>query len=97
MAPFNKAPNISITDTESNSISEKNIFNIPEWIKNNAKWWSDGIISDQDFVSGIEFMIKEKIIESPSITLTNEKLETESNQNLRNIPDSITPGISLIF
>jgi len=36
---------------------------LPDWIKNNAKWWSDGIISDKDFVSRIEFMIKNDIIE----------------------------------
>jgi len=35
---------------------------IPLWIKNNAGWWSDGQISDSDFLSGIEYMIKEKII-----------------------------------
>jgi len=35
---------------------------IPEWIKNNAKWWSEGQISDSDFVVGIEYMIKNDII-----------------------------------
>ncbi|HLC25119.1 MAG TPA: hypothetical protein VJJ25_05775 [Nitrosopumilaceae archaeon] len=35
---------------------------IPEWIKNNAKWWSDGEIDDKTFASGIQFMIKEGII-----------------------------------
>jgi len=36
---------------------------IPEWIRNNAAWWSDDIINDSDFVSGIQYMIKEKIID----------------------------------
>ena len=40
---------------------------IPSWIKNNAKWWSDGQIEDSDFVSGIQFMIKEKIINIPNL------------------------------
>jgi len=35
---------------------------VPGWIKNNAKWWAEGQIGDSDFVSGIQFMIKEKII-----------------------------------
>jgi aspartokinase len=35
---------------------------IPLWIKNNAGWWSEGQISDSDFLSGIEYMIKETII-----------------------------------
>ena len=34
----------------------------PNWIKNNAKWWSDGLISDSEFLNGIEFLVKEKII-----------------------------------
>lgn len=38
---------------------------IPEWIRNNAKWWSQGIISDSDFVGGIQHMIKQKIIRIP--------------------------------
>jgi len=40
---------------------------IPSWIKNNAKWWSDGQIGDSDFVDGIQFMIKEKIINTPNL------------------------------
>ena len=39
----------------------KNI-QIPLWIKNNAKWWSEGQIDDSDFLNGIEYMIKEKIV-----------------------------------
>jgi hypothetical protein len=35
---------------------------IPYWIKNNARWWSDDKISDNDFISGIEYLIKNKII-----------------------------------
>jgi len=35
---------------------------IPYWIKNNAGWWSAGSISDNDFLSGIEYLIKNKII-----------------------------------
>ncbi|MBM3895487.1 MAG: matrixin family metalloprotease [Thaumarchaeota archaeon] len=35
---------------------------IPLWIKNNAGWWSEGQISDSDFLSGIEYMIGESII-----------------------------------
>jgi len=35
---------------------------IPLWIKNNAGWWAEGQINDADFLSGIEYMIKETII-----------------------------------
>ena len=35
---------------------------VPEWVKNNAIWWSEGKIGDNDFVSGLQFLIKEGII-----------------------------------
>lgn len=35
---------------------------IPDWIKNNAKWWSDGLIGEDDFIKGIEFLIKSGIV-----------------------------------
>jgi len=50
-----------------------NNLKIPEWIKNNALWWSDNKISESEFVSGIEFLIKNKIILIPQIP------EPESN------------------
>ena len=38
---------------------------IPDWVRNNAKWWSEGSIADKDFASGIQFMIKGGIITIP--------------------------------
>jgi len=35
---------------------------VPSWIKNNAKWWAQKQIGDSDFISGIQFMIQQKII-----------------------------------
>ncbi|NWK06181.1 matrixin family metalloprotease [Marine Group I thaumarchaeote] len=35
---------------------------IPSWIKNNAGWWADDKINDGDFISGIEYLIENKII-----------------------------------
>lgn len=54
---------------------------IPKWVKNNAQWWSERNIDDSTFASGIEFMIKERIIQIP---------ETQKQQNKDNdatIPD----------
>lgn len=42
---------------------------IPSWIKSNAKFWSDGTITDKDFVSGIQYMIKQEIIKLPKTTV----------------------------
>jgi len=34
----------------------------PSWIKNNAGWWADEQISDNDFVLGIQYMIVNGLI-----------------------------------
>lgn len=38
---------------------------IPEWVKNNAGWWAEGLIGDSDFVSGIQFLIEKGIMIIP--------------------------------
>jgi len=38
---------------------------IPDWIKTNAGWWADGSIDDSSFVQGIQFLIKEGIMNIP--------------------------------
>ena len=43
-------------------------ISIPDWIKNNAGWWSEGLIGDTDFVSGIQYLIKEGIMKIPPST-----------------------------
>lgn len=35
---------------------------IPDWVKNNAKWWSQAQISDTDFAGALEYLIKEEVI-----------------------------------
>lgn len=35
---------------------------IPAWVKNDARWWSNDLISDNDFASGIQYLIKTKIM-----------------------------------
>ena len=41
----------------------QSVEKVPSWIKNNAGWWANGDIDDDSFVQGIQFLIKEKIIE----------------------------------
>jgi Raf kinase inhibitor-like YbhB/YbcL family protein len=38
---------------------------IPVWIKNNAKWWSEGQIGDDDFFKGIQYLIQSGIMKIP--------------------------------
>ena len=42
---------------------------IPEWVKNNAKWWSEGSISESDYVTSLEYLILNGII-NVSIPIT---------------------------
>ena len=35
---------------------------IPDWIKNNAKWWSSNTVSDSEFIDGLEYLIEEGLI-----------------------------------
>jgi len=38
---------------------------IPSWIKNNAGWWADGMIPDDAFVSGIQWLISNGVMNIP--------------------------------
>ena len=45
---------------------------VPAWVKSNAGWWADGTISESEFLSGIEFLIKDGIIAVPPTTVSSE-------------------------
>lgn len=44
---------------------------IPSWVKHNAKFWSDGSITDQQFIQGIQYLIENNIIKMPSSSSTS--------------------------
>jgi len=56
---------------------------VPTWIKNNVQWWADGQVDDQTFLNGIEFMVKEKVIDIPVLP------EQASDVAEQKIPDWI--------
>ena len=56
---------------------------VPGWIKNNVQWWADGQVDDQTFLNGIEFMVKEKVINIPVLP------EQSSDVADQKIPDWI--------
>ena len=35
---------------------------IPNWVRNNAKWWSAGLITDEEFLSAIGYLIENGLI-----------------------------------
>ncbi|MBT8173918.1 MAG: peptidase, partial [Nitrosopumilus sp.] len=68
---FTAKSDFSITQSPP---QEESTSSVPSWIKNNAGWWSEGIVGDQEFVQSIQFLIKEEIL---SVTVT-ESVTTES-------------------
>ena len=57
---------------------------IPVWIKNNAAWWADQQIGDSDFVSGIEYLIKNGIINVPGVEVSTSSGSTEIPDWIKN-------------
>ncbi len=48
-----------------NRVTNQNEISIPDWIRNNALWWSKEQIDDNTFIQGIEYLIKNEIIIIP--------------------------------
>ncbi len=46
-------------------------YNIPSWIKNNAKWWAEGQIGDSDFSKGLQYLIEQKIMIIPQTNVSS--------------------------
>ena len=68
---------------------------IPYWVKNNAGWWSAGKISDEDFLSGIKYLIENNIIKvniPKNSELVQKELERKAwnfEQYLKDIQNDI--------
>ena len=56
--------------------------NVPDWVKNNAGWWADGLIDDRSFVSGIEWLVSNGII-----VVEDELIHTDVNFRVAFIGD----------
>ena len=54
---------------------------IPSWIKNSAGWWADGIISDKDFLSTIQYLIEKGIIKLDYYTDAENLKRDQDRQN----------------
>ena len=53
--------NENILHIPDNRITAKNmseiVFEVPQWVKNNARWWTEDLISDIEFVNAIQFLL----------------------------------------
>ena len=71
--PFNfelinklKDTNIINESTKVNFLKQVSEESVPDWVRNTALWWSDDLITDEEFVNGIQFLINEGIIQVTS-------------------------------
>jgi len=73
--------NIYVVDSANNRIQKFAPFvttselKIPDWVRNNAKWWSQGTIDDNEFANGLQFMINEKIIVIPNLAESGQSFD----------------------
>ena len=67
-----------LSGPSSEKFNSKDSIKIPNWVKNNAKWWATERIGDQAFISSIQYLIEQKIILIPNTT--------ETTQNFREVP-----------
>ena len=49
---------------------------VPGWVKNNAGWWAEGVISESEFLTGISFLISDGIISVPTTTVSSETADS---------------------
>ena len=65
-----------------NEVDKPEIFEIdvvetiPTWVKNTAGWWAANEINDFEFITGLQFLIKNNIIEIDSVQATEDKIQT---------------------
>ena len=64
----------------TNNQEDKSIENekeIPEWVRNNAKWWSKDAIDDNSFISGIQYLIEKEIM---NVSETQQDSDSSSDE-----------------
>ncbi len=59
---YDKNNPIVSTAKEPEQASEVAEEKVPDWVKNNAGWWADGLISEDDFLNGIKYLVEKGII-----------------------------------
>ena len=58
---------------------------IPDWVKNNAKWWSEGQIGESDYISSLQYLINQGIIKIPITEVTATKVSLSDSDRAQSI------------
>ena len=80
-----------IPDT-TQSLSQSTGSGVPAWVKSNASWWANDVITDSDFVSAIQYLIGQGIIQVDSSKLNSNTtiIENISTDRITIEPTAIT-------
>ena len=75
---------------------------IPDWVKNNAKWWAEDSISQDDYIKSLEYLIMHGIIDIPlpitEVTAAQTNLtEEEQAQSFKVTISNIVKPISVSY
>ncbi len=66
---------------------------VPDWVKNNAKWWSEEKISEQEYLDAIKFLIDNQIIKVKTVP----PLLAESENGLVSTDENFVEAIQVQF
>ncbi len=66
---------------------------VPDWVKNNAKWWSEEKISEQEYLDAIKFLIDNQIIKVKTVP----PLLAESENGLVSTDENFLEAIQVQF
>jgi len=58
---LSKIPNFLKSDAER-IFRDTNITGLPEWFKTTAEWWTEGKITDEEFVRNVEYLQNSGVI-----------------------------------
>ena len=43
---------------------------LPDWVKNNAKYWSSNVMSNSEFINGIRYLVDEGFIVTSDVSFS---------------------------
>ena len=67
---------------------------VPDWVKNNALWWAEGKISEQEYLNSIQFLIEKEIIIVNNFPQSPESIPVDVNTLFQAAQEKLSTMIS---
>jgi len=83
-----------VVESELVEIIQDDTPAVPEWIKNNAEWWSQGEVDDTTFKNAIGFLIDKQIIDmptGPNVSVSTDDLTVDEKRALEEAEELVVP------